>query len=86
MTCGPIRPSGVTGTFARKTATSAAKRTARTKMIELTSVEAECLANHLEYYIIQEIKDDEDYDSIDYLCTLTSIYQKCKEVKNDTCG
>lgn len=47
-------------------------------MIELTKAEAEALKNHLEFYIIQEIKDDADYDSIDYLTILIHIYEKCK--------
>lgn len=47
-------------------------------MIELTKAEAETLKNHLEFYIIQEIKDDADYDSMDYLTSLIHIYEKCK--------
>ena len=54
-------------------------------MIELTKDEAECLANHLEYYIIQELRDDVDYDSMDYLCKLTRISEKCREGNNGTC-
>lgn len=48
-------------------------------MIELTKAEAETLATHLEWYIIQEIKDDSDYDGIDYLIRLIHVYEKCKE-------
>ena len=48
-------------------------------MIELTREEAEALKNHLEYYIIQEIKDCSEYDSIDFLCNLIHVYEKCKE-------
>ena len=47
-------------------------------MVELTKAEAETLKNHPELYIIQEIKDDADYDSIDYLTSLIHIYEKCK--------
>ena len=47
-------------------------------MVELTKTEAEALKNHLEIYIIQEIRDDADYDSIDYLTSLIHIYEKCK--------
>jgi len=47
-------------------------------MVELTKDEAEALEDHLEWYIIQEIKDDADYDSIDYLTSLIHIYEKCK--------
>ena len=32
-------------------------------MIELTKAEAEALKNHLEWYIIQEIKDSDEYDN-----------------------
>lgn len=48
-------------------------------MVELTKDEAECLKNHLEWYIIQEIKDDTNYDSIDFLCNLIHVYEKCKQ-------
>ena len=50
-------------------------------MIELTREEALSLANHLQWYIIQEVRDDADYDSLDYLCRLVHIYEKCKEVE-----
>ena len=53
-------------------------------MIELTKAEAEALANHLEWYILQEIKDDSDYDSIAYLCNLVHVYEKCKEVTTNS--
>lgn len=52
-------------------------------MTELTKDEAEVLANHLKLYLIQEIKDDPDYDSIDYLCSLVRIYEKCKKGEAD---
>lgn len=48
-------------------------------MVTLTFDEAECLANHLEYYIIQEIRDDEEYDSILYLGHLLDVYRKCRD-------
>lgn len=47
--------------------------------VTLTKDEAECLANHLEIYIIKEVRDDIDYDSIDYLCALCGIYKRCRE-------
>ncbi len=53
-------------------------------MITLTYDEAECLANHLEYYIIQEIRDDEEYDSILYLGHLLDVYRKCREAVKPT--
>ena len=49
----------------------------------LTHDEAECLKNHLEWYIIQEIKDDVDYDNIDFLCNMIHIYEKCKREAGD---
>lgn len=48
-------------------------------MITLTKDEADALANHLEWYIIQEVKDDEDYDNIQYLAALLHVYERCKE-------
>ena len=53
-------------------------------MIELTDVEADALKNHLEWYIIQEIKDCAEYDSIDFLCNLVHVYEKCKEVTDNS--
>ena len=52
-------------------------------MVELTKDEAACLKYHLERYIIQEIKDDIDYDSIDFLCNLIHVYEKCKQEEDD---
>jgi len=52
-------------------------------MVELTKDEAETLKNHLEFYIIQEIKDDADYDSIDYLTNLIHVYEKCKAEEDE---
>lgn len=53
-------------------------------MIEITKAEAETLKIHLEWYIIQEIKDDADYESIDYLTNLIHIYEKCKAEEGET--
>lgn len=55
-------------------------------MVELAHNEAEALKNHLEWYIIQEVKDNgQDYDSIDYLLTLCHVFEKCrKEVGDNT--
>ena len=47
-------------------------------MVELTYNEAEALKNHLEWYIIQEIKDgSNDYDSMEYLLNLVHVFEKC---------
>ena len=49
-------------------------------MVEITKDEAVNLMNHLEYYIMQEVRDaGEDYDNFDYLRNLVHIYDKCKE-------
>lgn len=48
-------------------------------MVELTPEEARSLEQHLEWYIIQEIKDSpDDYDSIGYLTNLVHVYEKCQ--------
>lgn len=47
-------------------------------MIKLTKAEAEALKKHLEWYIIQEIKDSDEYDNIDYLISLIHVLEKCK--------
>ena len=53
-------------------------------MVELTKDEAESLMNHLEIYVIQEIRDDDAYDNLGYLLDLIHVYEKCKrEVDND---
>lgn len=72
--------NGVTVTSARRIATAVrtGQRTGRMKMLELTPEEARTLEQHLEWYIIQEIKDDADYDSIGYLTNLIHVYEKCK--------
>lgn len=52
-------------------------------MVKLNKDEAEALEDHLEWYIIQEIKDDADYDNIQRLVNLVHVYEKCKaEVGN----
>ena len=48
-------------------------------MVNLTEGEAEALEDHLEWYIIQEIKDDADYDNMQRLVNLVHVYEKCKE-------
>lgn len=47
-------------------------------MIELTKEEAIALANHLDYYLLQEVRDDPDYDNLDYFIRLCDIYKRCK--------
>lgn len=52
----------------------------KTPVVTLSKDEAEALYNHLDYYIVQEIKDDPEYDNIKYLLNLVHIYERCKEV------
>jgi hypothetical protein len=52
-------------------------------MVELTKDEAEALEDHLEWYIIQEIKDDADYDNMQRLVSLVHVYEKCKREVDD---
>lgn len=48
--------------------------------VKITNDEAASLANHLEYYIMQEVRDaGVDYDNLDYLINLVHIYEKCKK-------
>ena len=54
------------------------------EVVVLTKQEAINLANHLEYYIMQEVRDaGEDYDNIDYLINLIHIYERCKKMENE---
>lgn len=46
--------------------------------VELTKAEAESLALHLEIYLLREVRDDPDYDNLDYLLNLVHIYERCK--------
>ena len=48
------------------------------EVVVLTKQEAFSLANHLEYYIMQEVRDAPDYDNIDYLINLVHVYERCK--------
>ena len=52
-------------------------------MVELTKDEAESLMNHLEVYVIQEIRDDDEYDNLSYLFDLMHVYEKCKREVDD---
>jgi hypothetical protein len=53
------------------------------KVIEISEIEAINLANHLEYYILQEVRDAaEDYDNMEYLMNLVHVYERCKEVRD----
>ena len=48
--------------------------------VTLTKAEAQALAQHLDYYIIQEAKDfGDEYDNMKYLRALVHIYERCEE-------
>ena len=47
-------------------------------MIELTKEEAFSLASHLEYYLLQEVRENPDYDNLDYFIRLCDVYKRCK--------
>ena len=54
------------------------------EVVALTKMEAINLANHLEYYIMQEVRDaGEDYDNFDYLINLVHIYERCRAVESE---
>ena len=48
--------------------------------VTLTRDEAQCLFTHLDFYILEEVKNDPDYDNVQYLSSLVSVWQKCKPV------
>lgn len=52
-------------------------------MVEITNSEAESLADFLDLHLIQVIRDDIDIDSMEWLCNLCRIYEKCNGVKED---
>lgn len=47
-------------------------------MIEITKGEAESLMDFIETNIFDNIRADEDVDSIEWLCNVTSVYRKCQ--------
>lgn len=51
--------------------------------ITITMDEAESLLDYLEINLIQNIRDDTDVDSMEWLCNMVSIYMKCKEAVED---
>lgn len=48
-------------------------------MIEITKDEAESLMEFIEVNIFDIIRNDPDFDSIEWLCNIASVYNKCKE-------
>lgn len=53
------------------------------KMVVIANSEAESLADFIALNLIQVIRDDEDVDSMEWLCNLCRIYEKCNGVKED---
>lgn len=49
--------------------------------IELTQEELNVLTDYIEFYLIQNIRQDTDLDGIEWLCNLCSAYRKLKEAK-----
>lgn len=47
-------------------------------MIEITKDEAESLVDLIEMNIFDIIRSDLDIDSIEWLCSIASVYRKCK--------
>lgn len=47
-------------------------------MIEITEIEAETLADTIELYIYDIIRDNEDIDNINWIANIMSVYEKCK--------
>lgn len=48
--------------------------------IALNRGEIESLLDWMECHLIQDIRDDEDIDSMEWLSNMMSIYNKCKAV------
>lgn len=46
-------------------------------MVELTASEAESLADYLDTFFIQNIRDNPDIDSMLWLDNIMSIWRKC---------
>lgn len=49
------------------------------KEIVITGDEAESLLDWLEIHLIDDIRNDEDVDSVEWLANMMSIWKKCKE-------
>lgn len=47
-------------------------------MIEITKDEAESLVDLIETNIYDNIREDPDVYSIEWLCNIMSVYKKCK--------
>ena len=49
-------------------------------VVILTQDEAVSLADFLEIHLIDDIRNDTDIDSLEWLANMMSIYKKCKVV------
>ena len=47
-------------------------------MVTLTKEDAAALETHLQYYILQDVREDPEYDNLDYFILLCDIYKRCK--------
>ena len=48
--------------------------------VNITNAEAESLLDWLEIHLIDDIREDTDADSMEWLSNMISIYNKCKAV------
>lgn len=55
----------------------------RADMIMLTRDECEALLDWFEIHLIDNIRNDEDVDNLEWLSSMMSIYNKCKAVSKD---
>lgn len=49
--------------------------------IELTEDERYALADYISVFLLQNLRLDDCWDNIDYLCNLCSAYKKIEEAK-----
>lgn len=47
-------------------------------MVTLTKEDAAALKTHLQDYILKEVREDSEYDNLDYFILLCDIYKRCK--------
>ena len=52
-------------------------------MIEITKDEAEGLMDFIEMNIFEIIRENDEIDSIEWLCNIISVYKKCKESEQE---
>ena len=47
-------------------------------MVTLTKEEAAALETHLQDYILKDVREDPEYDNLNYFIRLCDIYKRCK--------